>query len=43
MIPEFLNLDEQVEIWLNKIGIETIKSEAKKIKTVNWETLKNKR
>src|SRR5690606_25090668 len=38
-IPEFLDLDEQVQIWLNKIGIETIKNDAKKIKTVDWETL----
>ena len=42
-IPEFLDLDEQVEIWLDKIGIETIKKDAEKIKTVNWETLKNKK
>ena len=42
-IPEFLDLDERVEIWLNEIGIETIKKEAKKIKTISWETLKNRK
>jgi len=42
-IPEFLDLDERVENWLNKIGIETIKKKAKTIKTVSWETLKNRK
>ena len=42
-IPEFLDLDEQVDIWLNKVGIETLKKDAEKINTVNWETLKNKK
>jgi hypothetical protein len=42
-VPEFLDLDEKVDIWLNKIGIETIKKDAEKIKTVNWETLKNRK
>ncbi|WP_040254255.1 hypothetical protein [Psychroserpens mesophilus] len=42
-IPEFLDLDERTEIWLNNIGIETIKNEAKKIKTISWETLKEKK
>ena len=42
-LPEFLDLDEQVGIWLNEIGIEGIKKESKKIKTMNWETLKNRK
>jgi hypothetical protein len=41
-ILELLDLDEEIEIWLNKIGIETIKRESEKIKTMSWETLKNK-
>ena len=41
-IPEFLDLDEQVDIWLKIIGIETIKQESKKIKVMSWETLKSK-
>jgi len=41
-VPEFLDLDEEVEMWLNKIGIETIKKESENIKTVSWELLKNK-
>lgn len=41
-IPKFLDLDEEVEIWVNNIGIETIKKESQNIKTVNWETLKNR-
>ncbi|TDQ25725.1 hypothetical protein [Tenacibaculum caenipelagi] len=40
-IPDFLDLDEEVEIWLNKIGIETIRKESEKIKVMSWETLKN--
>lgn len=42
-IPDFLDLDEEVEIWLNKIGIETIRKEAEKIKVMSWETLKNRK
>ncbi|WP_428740191.1 hypothetical protein [Tenacibaculum sp.] len=40
-IPDFLDLDEEVEIWLNKIGIETIRKESEKIKVMSLETLKN--
>ncbi|WP_124981261.1 hypothetical protein [Nonlabens xiamenensis] len=41
-IPEFLDLDERIEIWLSEIGIESIKKEAEKIKTISWEALKNR-
>jgi len=41
-IPKTLNLDERIEIWLNEIGIETIKKEAGKSKITSWETLKNR-
>jgi len=30
-IPEFLDLDEPVEIWIDGIGIESIKKASKKM------------
>ncbi|WP_394751100.1 hypothetical protein [Spongiimicrobium salis] len=42
-IPEFLDLYEEIEVWLNKIGMNTIKKESEKIKTINWEMLKNRK
>ena len=42
-IPDFFDLDEEIEIWLNKIGIETIRKESEKIKVMSWETLKNRK
>lgn len=39
-IPDFLDLYDEMEVWLHKIGIDNIKRESEKIVTINWETLK---
>jgi len=41
-ITDFLDLNELVEIWINKIGIDVIKKKSKKLNVISWETLKKK-
>ncbi|WP_298878192.1 hypothetical protein [uncultured Polaribacter sp.] len=38
-IPDFIDLINEVEILINKIGLVNIKKEAEKIETIGWEKL----
>ena len=40
-IPELLDLDDKVQNWINKIGLDRIIKETKTIEIGCWETLKN--
>jgi hypothetical protein len=39
-IPDFISLYDEVELLINKIGIENIKKEAQIIDTVKWNKLR---
>ena len=39
-IPDFIDLFDQVEILINKIGIDNIRKDAESIDTIKWNELK---
>ena len=41
-MPDFIDLYDDIEKWLEQVGIETIKKEAENINIESWETIKNR-
>ena len=39
-LPDFDNLNELVNKWIEKVGIDTIQRESKEIESITWEQLK---
>jgi hypothetical protein len=43
LVPEDLDWDEHVDIWINTVGIDFIKQESQKIQCIDWKTLQDNR